>query len=187
MSYTPAVFAVLGANAPALPQTPVLPQPPARSPWAILGTFGLLTVAAFYLAKQSDKPPKLRSNRRPFSGKPTLTAKERRIEKAFDAKVNMSADEIRKWHRDPRSKEASFPHTRAELPLLADMLETPKAEWSPEMRDKAKRVVNFINRHEAQMRAQGKRFGTGALHCTRDRQIALLNWGRKTPGCSEVT
>ena len=99
----------------------------------------------------------------------------------------MSADEIRKWHRDPRSKEASFPHIRAELPLLADMLDTPKSQWPPKMRNKAMRVVNFIGRHEAQKRVQGKRFGTGALHCTRRRQIALLNWGRKTPGCPEVT
>ena len=67
MSYTP-VFAVLGADAPAPPLSPsaVLRQAPARSPWVVLGMFGLLTVAAFYLSKQSDKPPKLRSNRRPF-------------------------------------------------------------------------------------------------------------------------
>jgi hypothetical protein len=60
MSYTPPVLAVLGVD------TPALPPAPTRSPWVILGTFGLLTVAAFYLAKRSDKPPKLRSNRRPF-------------------------------------------------------------------------------------------------------------------------
>lgn len=63
MSYTP-VFAVLGANAPTLPLTP--PPAPTRSPWVVLGMFGALAAVSVYLARQSDKPPKLRSNRRPF-------------------------------------------------------------------------------------------------------------------------
>jgi hypothetical protein len=65
MSYTP-VFAVLGTP-PLAPPAPTLPPPaPTRSPWVVLGMFGVLTAAAFYLAKRSDAPPKLRSNRRPF-------------------------------------------------------------------------------------------------------------------------
>lgn len=70
MSYTPPVLAVLGVDTPQTPppspQISTPPQTPARSPWTVLGTFGLLTIFALYLAKQSDKPPKLRSNRRPF-------------------------------------------------------------------------------------------------------------------------
>lgn len=67
MPYTP-VFAVLGADAPAPPLSPsaVPPQAFTRSPWVILGMFGALAAVSVYLAKQSDKPPKLRSNRRPF-------------------------------------------------------------------------------------------------------------------------
>ena len=47
---------------------------------------------------------------------------------------------------------------------------------------KAMRAINFVKRHEAQMKVQGQRYGTGRLHVTYKRIIALLNWGRKTPG-----
>lgn len=51
------------------------------------------------------------------------------------------------------------------------------------MRSKARRAVAFIKRHEAQMKKQAKRFkGGGRYHFTRKRVIALLNWGRRTPG-----
>jgi hypothetical protein len=50
------------------------------------------------------------------------------------------------------------------------------------MWNKAMRAVNFVKRHEAQMKVQGRQFGTGRLHATKKRVIALLNWGRKTPG-----
>lgn len=32
------------------------------------------------------------------------------------------------------------------------------------------------------MRVQGRRYGTGRMHVTEKRVIALLNWGRMTPG-----
>jgi hypothetical protein len=83
----------------------------------------------------------------------------------------MRPEEIRKWHRDPRSKDASYLRTRNELPLIADMIESN--DWSQKMRVKARRCVNFIERHEAQMKKS----------CTRRRLVALLNWGRKTPWC----
>lgn len=50
------------------------------------------------------------------------------------------------------------------------------------MWDKARRAVAFVKRHEAQMRAQGRRYGSGRLHVTERRIVALMNWGRMTPG-----
>lgn len=106
------------------------------------------------------------------------------LAREFDRTINMSSAEILRWTRDPRSKLASFPHIRKELPLLAEMKRTPSSRWTPRMWNKAMRAVNFVKRHEAQMKTQGKQFGTGRLHVTKKRVIALLNWGRKTPGIS---
>lgn len=104
------------------------------------------------------------------------------LAREFNRTINMSSAEILDWSRDPRSKLASFPHIRKELPLLAEMKRTPVSRWTPRMWNKAMRAVNFVKRHEAQMKVQGRRFGTGRLHATKKRVIALLNWGRKTPG-----
>lgn len=101
----------------------------------------------------------------------------------FRRLVNMTPSQIRRWHKDDRSKEASLPHIRAELPLLARTKATPPSRWTAKMRNKARRAVAFIKRHEAQMRAQAKRYRKRArYHFTRKRVIALLNWGRITPG-----
>ena len=100
----------------------------------------------------------------------------------FQRVINMSPAEIRRWHRSPLSKLASLPHIRAELPLLADTKATAPSAWSPRMRNKAMRAVAFVRRHEAQMAVQGRRYGTGRLHVTEKRVVALLNWGRRTPG-----
>jgi len=94
----------------------------------------------------------------------------------------MTPAEIRRWHRSPLSRLASLPHIRAELPLLADTKATAPSQWTPRMRNKAMRAVAFVRRHEAQMAAQGRRYGTGRLHVTEKRVVALLNWGRRTPG-----
>lgn len=100
----------------------------------------------------------------------------------FQRIINMTAAEIDRWRKDPRHRDASLPHIRAELPLLAEMKRTPMSQWSPEMFDKALRAINFVKRHEAQMRAQGKRYGTGSMHITYKRVVALQNWGRKVRG-----
>lgn len=71
-----------------------------------------------------------------------------------------------------------MPHIRAEMPLLARTKATPPSRWTAKMADKARRAVAFIKRHEAQMKKQG----SGRYHFTRKRVIALLNWGRITPG-----
>ena len=119
-------------------------------------------------------------NRR--TSRPPSAMSDDALARRFNGTINMTGDEIRRWHKSPLSKRASFAHIRAELPLLAKMKDTPSAKWTPAMWDKAARALNFVERHEAQMRAQGKRFGTGKLHVTEKRVVALLNWGRKTPG-----
>jgi len=65
---------------------------------------------------------------------------------------------------------------------LADMKERSASTWTPAMWSKAQRAISFVRRHEAQMRAQGRRYGSGRLHVTERRVVALLNWGRLTPG-----
>ena len=100
----------------------------------------------------------------------------------FRRTINMSSAEIDRWRKNPQHRDASLPHIRAELPLLAQMKRTPMSKWTPKMWNKAMRAVNFVKRHEAQMKVQAKRYGTGRLHATYKRIIGLLNWGRKTPG-----
>lgn len=104
------------------------------------------------------------------------------VHREFERVINMSARQIRAWHKDPLSPTASLPHIRAELPLLARMKETPVSRWTPAMWDKARRAINFVKRHEAQMKVQGTRYGTGRHHYTPKRVVALLNWGRIPPG-----
>lgn len=104
------------------------------------------------------------------------------LHREFGRVINMTARQIRAWHKDPLSKTASFAHIRAELPLLARMKETPASRWTPAMWDKALRAINFVKRHEAQMKVQGQRYRTGRYHYTPKRVVALLNWGRIPPG-----
>jgi colicin import membrane protein len=118
---------------------------------------------------------KLKKNSRASEQDPALY-------KEFKRTINMSASEIERWRKNPQHRDASFPHIRAELPLLAEMKRTPMSKWTPKMWNKAMRAVNFVKRHEAQMKVQAKRYGTGRLHATYKRIIGLLNWGRKTPG-----
>lgn len=100
----------------------------------------------------------------------------------FNRTINMTASQLRRWHASALSKHASFDHIRAELPLLTRMKGTRAQEWTPKMWSKARRSLAFVKRHEEQMRRQGIRFGTGRMHVTEKRVIALLNWGRITPG-----
>lgn len=99
---------------------------------------------------------------------------DRQVAREFKKLINLTPAQIRKWHKDPRSKEASLPHIRAELPLLARTRATPPSRWTPAMWSKARRAVAFVKRHEAQLKKQKAP--------TRKRIIALLNWGRRAPG-----
>lgn len=125
-------------------------------------------------AKQTSRRG-LKKNSRASKKDPSLFREFRRT-------INMSSDAILRWRRNPQHRHASLPHIRAELPLLAKMKRTPMSKWTPQMWNKAMRAINFVKRHEAQMKVQGKRYGTGRFHATYKRIIGLLNWGRKTPG-----
>ena len=94
------------------------------------------------------------------------------IRRKFHRLVNMSAAEIRAWHKDPRSKWASFPETRRRLPMLAD-LKAKRSDWSEKDCRYGQRVNSFNSRHLGQM----KRFG-----CTTKETVALMNWGHR-PNC----
>lgn len=109
-------------------------------------------------------------------------ASQDKVAKEFKKLVNMTPSQIRKWRKDERAKEASYPKTRRELELLAKMKKKSPKSWTSAMWKKARRTVAFIKRHEAQMKKQGKKYGTGRYHYTRKRVIALLNWGRIPPG-----
>lgn len=126
-------------------------------------------------SKVSKEPEGMKSNSRASDQDPALFREFRRT-------INMSSAEIDRWRKNPQHRDASLPHIRAELPLLAEMKRTPMSKWTPRMWNKAMRAVNFVKRHEAQMKVQAKRYGTGRLHATYKRIIGLLNWGRKTPG-----
>jgi len=128
-------------------------------------------------AKASATRTSLKKNSRASEQDPALY-------REFKRTINMSASEIERWRKNPQHRDASLPHIRAELPLLAQMKRTPMSKWTPKMWNKAMRAINFVKRHEAQMKVQGKRYGTGRLHATYKRVIGLLNWGRKTPGVS---
>lgn len=110
------------------------------------------------------------------------TASDSSLYREFQRTINMTPTEIDRWRKNPRHLDASLPHIRAELPLLAGMKRAPMSQWTPKMWDKALRAINFVKRHEAQMKVQGKRYGTGRLHITYKRVAALQNWGRKVRG-----
>jgi hypothetical protein len=103
------------------------------------------------------------------------------IQNRFHQLVNMTAGEIRSWARDSRAKCASFPETRARLPMLANLKAKSRDRWDSGDCQYAQRVISFNSRHIGQM----KRFG-----CTMRETVALRNWGHmpKCPmppkGCS---
>ena len=94
------------------------------------------------------------------------------VQRDFHRLVNMGAAEIRAWAKDPRAKCASFPETRARLPMLA-ALKAKKSEWTQRDCQYGLRVISFNSRHIGQM----KRFG-----CTVRETVALRNWGHM-PKC----
>lgn len=94
------------------------------------------------------------------------------VQRDFHRLVNMGAAEIRSWAKDPRAKCASFPETRARLPMLAS-LKAKKGAWTQRDCQYAQRVISFNSRHIGQM----ARFG-----CTVRETVALRNWGHM-PKC----
>jgi hypothetical protein len=93
--------------------------------------------------------------------------------KRFHELVNMTPIEIRKWHKDPRSKCYSWKETRDRLPALAKLKGKPTSKWTSDDCDFAARVVSF----NARMDGARKRDG-----CTDGYAISLRNWGRRVCG-----
>lgn len=100
--------------------------------------------------------------------------------RAFKEAANMTPSQIRAWAKDPRAKRASLPRRKAtgksaivELFQVARMKSIPTSAWTPSDWKKARDLVNFVNRHRAQM-------GTA---CQPTRIIALRNWAHQPPRC----
>lgn len=90
--------------------------------------------------------------------------------KRFAKLVTMTPAEIRRWHKNPRSKKASFAATRRRLPALARLKAKPASRWTAADCAFAKRVVSF----NARMDGMRKKHG-----CTEKIDAALRNWGRR--------
>lgn len=140
--------------------------------WVTAGLFAGMAGAVVYLVRYYEPPPRKKRAKKNKKRASQSRRSDTEVERRFRELVNMSPQEIERWRRDSRSTEASYVRTRSELPLLAKMLRS--RSWTEAMHAKARRCINFIERHEAQMTK-------GA--CTRTRLIALMNWGRKTPWC----
>lgn len=90
--------------------------------------------------------------------------------KRFRKLVNMTPAQIRAWHKNPRSKKASFASTRARLPALAKLKAKPVSKWNAKDCAFAKRVVSFNARMDGMRKVHG---------CTEKIDVALRNWGRR--------
>lgn len=88
----------------------------------------------------------------------------------FGRLVNMSPAAIRAWHKNPRSKLASFPETRAKLPALARLKAKRPSTWTARDCAFAARVVSFNSRMDGMRKQHG---------CTEKIDVSLRNWGRK--------
>ncbi|UCC74951.1 MAG: DUF3140 domain-containing protein [Gemmatimonadota bacterium] len=88
----------------------------------------------------------------------------------FHKLVNMTPAQIRAWHKNPRSKKASWASTRARLPALARLKAKPTSKWTARDCAFAKRVVSFNARMDGMRRKHG---------CTEKIDVSLRNWGRR--------
>jgi len=108
------------------------------------------------------------------------------VKTAFHKSVNMSADAIRKWARDPRAKCGSFDETIERLtkpqfwkaagimqPPLARLKAKARGAWTATDCIYAERVINFNTRMQGNVDAHG---------CGVRNVVSLLNWGRR-PKC----
>ncbi len=100
--------------------------------------------------------------------------------RAFNKAANMTPAQIRAWARDPRAQRASLPRRKAtgksaiaELTQVARMKSSSPSSWTSSDWRKARDLVNFVQRHTAQMGAA----------CQPTRIIALRNWAHQPPRC----
>jgi len=91
--------------------------------------------------------------------------------------VNMTAEELRAWRRDPRHKQASGPVGWRSLSRIIRMLETPRSQWTDADRAHARKVSAFVARHTAQPTLGAPRPAQGRRPRLPARVIALRNWG----------
>ena len=86
---------------------------------------------------------------------------------------NMSADELRRWSKNPCSREASLNPVRVMKRNLR-LLEKDKSEWTEEDYRDAERATSFISRMRG-MKPDMPREGPHG--CPSEWAISLLNWG----------
>jgi hypothetical protein len=90
--------------------------------------------------------------------------------KRFRQLVNMSPAAIRAWHKNPRSKKASWASTRRRLPALAKLKAKSVSKWTAADCKFAARVVSFNSRMDGMRKVHG---------CTEKIDVSLRNWGRR--------
>jgi hypothetical protein len=87
--------------------------------------------------------------------------------------VNMTASQLRKWSKNPCSREASV-DPEAVIKRNLRLLEKDKDEWTQNDIDDAKRTTSFISR---MTEMEGETTADGGSHgCPDDKSISLLNW-----------
>lgn len=86
--------------------------------------------------------------------------------------VNMSAEELRMWSRNPCSRQASL-DPEAVLKRNLRLLEKEKEDWTEEDVKDAERTISFISRMRG-MKPEKPRMGPHG--CPSEWAISLLNW-----------
>jgi len=88
--------------------------------------------------------------------------------------TNMTASELRRWSRNPCSRQASIDPT-AVIKRNLRLLETNKEDWDRDDIRDAKRTVSFIARMRG-AKGEGNQKTGGSYGCPTDWAISLLNW-----------
>jgi len=97
------------------------------------------------------------------------------LDEVYDAwsdSVNMTASELRRWSKNPCSREASLEPVSVMKRNLR-LLERNKSDWTENDISDAKRTVSFIARMRG---ADSADLDGGPYGCPSKRDISLLNW-----------
>jgi hypothetical protein len=86
--------------------------------------------------------------------------------------VNMSASELKKWSKNPCSREASV-DPQAVIKRNLRLLERNKEDWTSNDVEDAERTISFISRMKAQQPDSPRE---GPHGCPSEWAISLLNW-----------
>jgi len=90
----------------------------------------------------------------------------------WKSEVNMNASQLRKWSKNPCSREASVDPV-AVIKRNLSLLEKNKSEWTKSDIADAKRTISFISRMKPNQPDQPR---AGPHGCPSERAISLLNW-----------